>query len=390
MAPKPLVVLIDEVDVLEGEMVISFLRQLRSGFPERELGKFPISIALVGMRDLKDYITASKGGVPVNPGSPFNIKADSATIGNFNRENVEHLFTQRTEETGQKITDEALDYVWDQSRGQPWIVNSLFMRATMRVLYENDYSTVTLEHVKEAREQMIVGRETHLDALAYRMENPKIRKIMESLMIGKTDPLLSESEDFRLCLDLGLVTRERGTPSVANPIYREILARQLTTGPQDAIPEPEWQWEKSDGSLDMDALLKEFQKFWRRNSEMWEERMNYTEAFPHLLLMAFLQRVLNGGGHIDREYAAGRGRLDLAVEYNKKMHIIEIKLIHSYNTPEEVYEEGITQITKYRNSIDSTAPAYLVIFDRRSETKQKPWDERLSWAVNGNITVVGC
>ena len=118
--------------------------------------------------------------------------------------------------------------------------------------------------------------------------------------------------------------------------------------------------------------------------------MNYTEAFPHLLLMAFLQRVLNGGGSINREYAAGRGRMDIAVEYNKKMYIIEIKLIHLHDTPQEVFEEGIVQITKYRNSIDSTAPAYLVIFDRRSETKEKPWDERLSWASEGSITVVGC
>ena len=237
---------------------------------------------------------------------------------------------------------------------------------------------------------MIMARETHLDALAYRPDNPEIGKIMESLMIGKTDPLLSESEGFRLCLDLGLVTREKGILSVANPIYREVLTRQLTTGPQDAMPEVEWQWEKPDGSLDMDNLLKEFQKFWRRNSELWEERMNYTEAFPHLLLMAFLQRVLNGGGRIDREYAAGRGRMDLAVEYNKKMSIIEIKLIHSYSSPEEVHEEGLTQISKYRNSIDSTAPAYLVIFDRRPEVKQKPWDERLTWQNEGSITIVGC
>jgi hypothetical protein len=74
IAPKPLVILFDETDVLEGEALISFLRQLRSGFAERGIGKFPISVALVGMRDLKDYITASKGGIAPNPGSPFNIK----------------------------------------------------------------------------------------------------------------------------------------------------------------------------------------------------------------------------------------------------------------------------------------------------------------------------
>jgi hypothetical protein len=342
------------------------------------------------MRDLKDYLTQSKGGVPVNPGSPFNIKEDSTTISNFSRNNIEHLFIQRTEEIGQKITKDALEYVWEQSNGQPWIVNSLFKRATMRVLDENSTETVTLKHIIEAREQMILARETHLDALAYRMDNPAVRKIIETIMIGKTDPSISDNEGFRLCLDLGLVVREKGTPSVANPIYREILARHLTIGPQDAIPEPEWQWEKPDGTLDMEALLKEFQKFWRRNSEVWEEKMNYTEAFPHLLLMAFLQRVLNGGGRIEREYAAGRGRMDLMVEYNNVVNIIEIKIIYSYDTPKEVLEEGLKQITKYRDKIDKTASAYLVIFDRRADAKQKSWEEKISWTVENGITVVGC
>jgi hypothetical protein len=222
------------------------------------------------------------------------------------------------------------------------------------------------------------------------MENPEIRKIIETLITGRLDPTLSESEGFRLCLDLGLVARENKTLSVANPIYREVLARQMTTSPQDMIPEPEWQWEKPDGSLDMDALLKEFQKFWRRNSEIWEEKMNYTEAFPHLLLMAFLQRVLNGGGHIDREYAAGRGRMDLAVEYIDKIYIIEIKLIYSYSSPAEVREEGLEQIIRYRDKINTAAPAYLVIFDRRPETKEKPWEQRLSWEVENDVTIVEC
>jgi hypothetical protein len=342
------------------------------------------------MRDLKDYITAVKGGVAPNPGSPFNIKSDSVMLSNFTKNDIENLFAQRTEETKQAIDHNALEYVFEQSQGQPWIVNSLFLRATMRVLQEDDYSTVTLKHIKEAREQMILARETHLDALAYRMEDPKIRKLIEAIISGKTDPVLSEGEAFRICLDLGLVAMERGTLSMANPIYREIIARQITFGPQLAIPEPEWQWEKPDGSLDMDALLKEFQKFWRRNSEIWEEKMNYTEAFPHLLLMAFLQRVLNGGGHIDREYAAGRGRMDLAVEYNDKTYIIEIKLIYSYSSPAEVREEGLEQIIRYRDKINAAASAYLVIFDRRSETKEKPWEQRLKWEVDNGVTIVEC
>jgi hypothetical protein len=390
VAPKPLVVLFDEADVLEGEALISFLRQLRSGFASRDAGVFPVSVALVGMRDLKDYLTAAKDGVAPNPGSPFNIKADSAVLSNFHQDDITRLFLQRTKDTGQQISEEALAYVYDQSRGHPWIVNSLFQRATMRVLDEDSRETVTLEHVREAREQMILARETHLDSLAVRMEDLRVRRVMETLISGESDPDLVEGDGFRICIDLGLVTVEQGTPKVANPVYREIIARHITYGTQLAIPAPEWQWKKTDGNLDMDALLREFQRFWRKNSEVWEQKSDYTEAFPHLLLMAFLQRVLNGGGRIEREYAAGRGRMDLGVEYNKRWYIIEIKLIRSYDTPEEVKKDGLRQTAMYRDKIDSASPAYLLIFDRRPETKQKSWDEKLTWTQEGAITVVGC
>jgi hypothetical protein len=388
VAPKPLIVLFDEVDVLQGESLISFLRQLRDGFAGRGAGKFPVSIALVGMRDLKDYITASKGGVAPNPGSPFNIKEDSAALSNFHKEDITKLFAQRTAENGQLITPEALDYVYEQSKGQPWIVNSLFKRATMRVLDEGSTEILTVEHIHEARQQMILARETHLDALAVRLEDPQIRTVIESLITGEPDPFLAEGEPFRLCLDLGLVTIENGTPVIANPMYREVIARHITYGTQLAIPQPSWQWQKADGSLDMDRLLKEFQAFWRRHSEIWEQKSNYTEAFPHLLLMAFLQRVINGGGNIDREYAAGRGRMDLVVEYNKQYYIIEVKLIHYYDSPAVVREEGLEQIRAYRDKIRASAPAYLVIFDRRPETKQKTWEERIQWEQDGDVTVL--
>ncbi|MDR0823075.1 MAG: PD-(D/E)XK nuclease domain-containing protein, partial [Endomicrobium sp.] len=351
VAPKPLIVLFDEVDVLEGETMVNFLRQLRSGFSRRGAGIFPTSIALVGMRDLKDYITMAKDGKPVNPGSPFNIKADSAVLGNFHKDDIAKLFAQRTQETEQKITQEALDFVYEQSKGQPWIVNSLFMRATLRILDENSIETVTIEHIKQAREQMIQARETHLDALAYRLQDERIKKVIETLMTGEPDTSLAQSEGFRLCLDLGLVSLEDGTPQVSNPIYREVLAREITYGTQYAIVKPEWKWEKDDGSLDMDILLKEFQKFWRANADIWEIKSDYTESFPHLLLQAFLQRVLNGGGHIDREYAAGRGRMDLRVEYKDKSYIIEIKMIRDYNNFEIIKEEGLQQIKKYRDSV---------------------------------------
>jgi hypothetical protein len=393
VAPKPLVVLFDEVDVLQGEPLISFLRQLRDGFAGRGMGTFPTSIALVGMRDLKDYITASKGGVAPNPGSPFNIKEDSVVLTNFHKDDIGKLFAQRTAENGQQITQEALDYVYEQSKGQPWIVNSLFKRATMRVLNEDNNETVTIEHIEAARQQMIEARETHLDALGVRLRDPRIKNVIQAIITGENNPQMGRTHpDVELAMDLGLISwsNQKGF-TIANPVYEEILTRYLSSGYHDNLPSPStWQWQKPDGSLDMDSLLREFQKFWRRHSEIWEQKSDYTEAFPHLLLMAFLQRITNGEGRVEREYAAGRGRMDLAIEYNKQWFIIEVKLIHSYETPDEVKEEGLEQIRTYRDKYGSSTPSYLVIFDRRPDAKELPWSERIQWTKAGEINVITC
>jgi hypothetical protein len=265
---------------------------------------------------------------------------------------------------------------------------------------------------------MIQARETHLDALEVRLRDSGIRRVVEAIIVGDTDLSLTRTNpQVELAMDLGLITWHTETGFViANPIYEEILTRHLNAPYHDNLPPPStWQWKKADGSLDMDSLLQEFQCFWRKNSELWEQKADYTEAFPHLLLMAFLQRIFNGGGAMDGavtdprgvcesklrysnrqggrfeyEYAAGRGRVDLAIEYDKRWYIIEIKLLRSHDSPEEVKAEGLRQTEAYRDRIDPAAPAYLFIFDRRPQTKQLPWDERLSWTREGSVTVAAC
>ncbi|MDR1525372.1 MAG: hypothetical protein LBS79_09015, partial [Tannerella sp.] len=363
------------------------------GFASRGIGNFPISVALVGMRDLKDYLTESKDGVAPNPGSPFNIKEDSILLKNFPEEDVTKLFAQRTAETGQQITQEALDYVWEQSQGQPWIVNNLFKRATIKILDYRSTETVELKHVVEARQQMVEARETHLDSLVYRMQDAAVKPVVETVISGEMNMDLNlDSPGVRQAMDMGLVTfdTKKGL-TISNPIYTEILTRVVNSAMQIMMPPPSnFKWQKPDGSLDMDSLLKEFQKFWRRYSEIWEAKSDYTEAFPHLLLLAFMQRILNGGGRIDREVGAGRGRMDLFVEYEDYRCVIEIKIRHDYDSYNALLDEALEQTLRYRDRFDKNIPAYLLIFDRRSESKKATWDERIQWDENvDGVTVAG-
>ena len=96
---------------------------------------------------------------------------------------------------------------------------------------------------------------------------------------------------------------------------------------------------------------------------------------------------------IEREYAAGRGRMDLAVKYGGAWSIIEIKLVHPGDGRQTTVEEGLVQINRYRELIDPEAPAYLVVFNRTPAGRNLSWDERISWEIfdtqGGKVKVVG-
>ena len=101
-SPKPLVLLIDEIDSLMGDTLISVLRQLRSEY-DRRPAEFPQSVVLCGVRDVRDYsIYSAREGTHVKGGSVFNIKAKSLRLGDFTESEVRSLLGQHTEETGQR------------------------------------------------------------------------------------------------------------------------------------------------------------------------------------------------------------------------------------------------------------------------------------------------
>jgi hypothetical protein len=95
-SPRLLVVFIDEIDSLQNEILISVLRQLRDGYPNRP-ENFPSSVGLIGLRDVRDYKIASGGSDRLNTASPFNIKVSSLTLRNFNAAEVAELYQQHTE-----------------------------------------------------------------------------------------------------------------------------------------------------------------------------------------------------------------------------------------------------------------------------------------------------
>ena len=368
---KPVAVFFDEADCLVGDALISFLRQLRDGSVNRKTIPFPKSIALVGMLDVRDYKAQIRpDGQSLGQISPFNIIRKDILIPNFTEPDIATLYSQHTVATGQRFADGVVGDVWRLTCGQPWIVNAIGCECVEEIHGNRYGEPITVEDVEAAKEAIIRRRDTHVDSLMERMREPRVRRIVEPLISGQGLTVSRNSEDFRYVIDLGLLREDEVKRIVpANQMYAEIIGRYLTRDEQDDMMShiSETPWVKGDG-LDMPGLMAAFQQFWRENSGADKDIMGYREAVPHLVLMAFLQRVTNGGGHINREMAVGTGRLDLCVEFRGARYAIEVKTSENFQG-----EKSYTQCAKYLDTLKLTE-GWMPIFEKSSD---KPWDEKI-------------
>jgi AAA-like domain len=359
-ASRPLVVFIDEIDTLQDQVLISVLRQIRSGYANRPQA-FPHSLALIGLRDVRDYKVASGGSDRLNTASPFNIKAGSITLRDFTTEEVAELYGQHTAATGQTFTDEAIHRAFYLTQGQPWLVNALAKEIVEQLLTDRAI-TITPAHIDQTKEILIQRMDTHLDSLAERLKENRVRHVIEPILAGGALDDIPE-DDRRFVLDLGLVRRSSmGGLEIANPIYKEVLPRVLASNTQDSLPSIQPTWLTLSGELDIDALLEAFLDFWRQHGQPLLKSVSYHEIAPHIVLMAFLHRVANGGGRLEREYAIGTRRMDICLRYKSVTVGMELKVWR--NRDKDPLDKALIQLDQYLAGLGLDR-GWLVIFDQR-------------------------
>ena len=374
---RPLVLLIDEIDALGGDTLLSVLRQLRSGYDQRPAA-FPHSIILCGVRDVRDYrIHSIAEDRLVLGGSAFNIKSESLRLGDFSEQEVAALLAQHTAATGQGFSEEAQALIGARTAGQPWLVNALCYDACFRHPPGCDRSRpITAAAVLEAQERLIQRRDTHIDDLGHKLREERVRRVVEPILTGSLEAACSD-EDLAYARDLGLVAQDAaGTPRIANPIYAEVVPRHLNYAVQETLPQQMAWYVDAAGGLDVAGLIAAFQAFFREHSEHWVQRFErYHEAGPQLLLQAHLQRIVNGGGRIEREYALGRGRTDLLIVWpqggRERRFVVECKMLR--RGLERTISDGVAQTRGYVDRCGAEA-GHLIVFDRAPE---RTWEEKI-------------
>lgn len=393
---KPCVLFLDEVDALVGDTLISLLRQIRAGYAERP-SAFPQSIVLCGIRDVRDYRIHS-GGEIITGGSAFNIKTESLRMGNFSQAEINSLYQQHSDETGQPLADEIYTELWLDTQGQPWLVNALAREMLFTAKENRDRTkTITVEDYKAARERLIYSRTTHLDQLSDKLKEERVRLVIAPMLAGEGKQQMNP-DNVDYVVDLGLISRaQNGALTIANRIYQQIIPRELSWGSQMVIEQQQAWYLDTNNRIDMPKLLSAFQQFFRENADAWIERFDYKEAGPQLLMQAFLQRIINGGGRINREYALGRKRTDLIIEWptsragfygDVQRIVIELKIL--YGPLDTCIQKGLAQTTDYADQVGAEQ-AHLIIFNRNEAVS---WDDKV-WQRSEqfnthHITIWGC
>jgi hypothetical protein len=235
-----------------------------------------------------------------------------------------------------------------------------------------------------------------LDALFDKLREPRVRDIVAGMLSSEANEGLDAHypmDDLQYVQDLGLID-VRPQLRIANRIYREVIPRELTWTTQTRITHQQEWYLTPERKLDMDKLLLAFQQFFREHSDAWIEGFSFKEAGPQLLMQAFLQRIVNGGGRINREYGLGLKRTDLFIEWPideqqgfygpVQRIVIELKLLKKGRL-DAILKDALPQTADYADRCGANE-AHVVVFDRRPN---KPWSKRI-WrktASHGNWTM---
>ena len=360
---QKVVLLIDEFDGIPKTVISDFLYSLRQIYLSEEM-ECPYSVGIVGVKSIAqlDYDRSV---------SPFNIQ-DEFKLPNFTLEQVQELFQQYTNETGQAFAPSVIESIHKQTAGQPFLVNRFGQILTAEMDIPKT-ETIVMAHFATAHAQLLRERNTNITHLTTNIrKDPRFERMLMRIMAH------DEGIDFNLHDDIiselatyGVIKEAAdGMCAILNPIYLYCILRAfkpIVNGleeeyfPED-IEDPFSAYLTSTGKIALEALLDNFRDFiGRAGFRVLQVPDTPQESVGRHLLLAYLDAFVRRiGGVMHLEVQTGRGRMDLIITHNQQKYIVETKIWRGVSR----YQAGKRQLAAYLK-LEGAREGYYVVFDHR-------------------------
>ncbi|NVM23920.1 MAG: AAA-like domain-containing protein [Desulfobacterales bacterium] len=353
--PKKIIVFIDEFDGIpigELENFLTTSRELYQKYKKRT-AKALYSVGLVGIRNITKLIV---GGV-----SPFNI-ADQVKLPPFSLQNVRDLYAQYAEETNQPFTEEAVEKVYKETAGQPWLVNRLGTILTVDIKPETT-DPITEEDVEKAIKNLHKERNSHFDNL---VEKARMYKETFVEIIFNGVEYNPDDEDQSLLEQYGLIKEKDDMAVVASPIYRRRFLKTFFRESGAIVDVSLKGYFRPDGLLNMEAILSDFEEYIIQIgvSAFYQSQKPYEKTGQFLLTAWLYQFVEAGKGELRYEVPTGLGRMDILLTYQGHRYVIETKINRSHG--DQALSKAIDQLCGKYLLTEQADEGYVVIFDPKT------------------------
>ena len=351
--PKKIIIFIDEFDGIpigELENFLTTLRELYQKYKKRT-DKALYSVGLVGIRNITKLIV---GGV-----SPFNI-ADQVKLPPFTLKNVRDLYGQYTEETNQPFTENAVKKVFDETAGQPWLVNRLGTILTVDIKPETT-EPITKQDVERAIDILLYEENSHFDNVTEKAK--QFKETFIDVVFNGVEYIPGDEEQSLLSTH-GLIKAEGKDVRVSNPIYQKRFTRTFFRDVAGNVDVSFGRYYLPDGSLNMERVLIDFERYVAQiGAAAFYSTNKLMEVTGKFQLTAWLyQFVSKGMGELYYESRTGLGIMDIMLIYKDKKYIVETKVKRYAGT----IDEALEQLTERYLLPERVSHGYIVIFDPKT------------------------
>ena len=371
---EKLVIIIDEFDGIPTAAVSDFLYSLRRIYLSQTAQKCPYSVGIVGVKS----ITQLNYDRSI---SPFNIQDDFA-LSNFTLSQVQSLFKQYTEETGQVIASDVIETLYQQTAGQPFLVNRLgqILTEEMEIGLEQ---TLTLSHFEIAHKQILVERNINISHLTSNIrKKPRFESALMRIALKEQPvPFNLDNDIISELFTFGVIAPDSDENChIMNPIYQYRIMRTfqpLFNGLEDDYFPDEndfVDYLTPDKKINMRQLLANFHDFIARAGYRILQVPDTPQEFVGQYLLfgyldAFVRQIQ---GFMYLEVRSGRGRMDLIILHQQAKYIVETKIWEGNKR----YQAGKRQLAKYLK-LEGITEGYYVVFDHRAKPEAQQEEEMI-------------